>query len=55
MNIVVSRRKLWRSAAPMRDSLSTLRKADRMGTVKNIADFGAFLTSAADGLLHIPT
>ena len=57
MNIVVSRRKLLEERrAAMRDELlTTLQEGQvRKGTVKNIADFGAFLDiGGVDGLLHI--
>ncbi len=57
MNIVVSRRKLLEERrARMRDDLlATLQEGQvRKGTVKNIADFGAFLDiGGVDGLLHI--
>jgi small subunit ribosomal protein S1 len=57
MNIVVSRRKLLEERRnAMRDQLlSTLQEGQVVkGTVKNIADFGAFLDiGGVDGLLHI--
>ncbi len=57
MNIVVSRRKLLEERRNMmRDQvLQTLEEGQvREGTVKNIADFGAFLDiGGVDGLLHI--
>jgi small subunit ribosomal protein S1 len=57
MNIVVSRRKLLeeRRNALRDELLSTLEEGQiRKGTVKNIADFGAFLDiGGVDGLLHI--
>ena len=57
MNIVVSRRKLLeeRRARAREDLLQTLTEGQiRTGTVKNIADFGAFLDiGGVDGLLHI--
>ncbi|GJM20169.1 MAG: 30S ribosomal protein S1 [Planctomycetota bacterium] len=57
MNIVVSRRKLLEERRTMlRDELLTnLEEGQvRTGTVKNIADFGAFLDiGGVDGLLHI--
>ena len=56
-NIVISRRKLIeeeRSEA-RKNLLSTLKEGDSItGTVKNIADFGAFIDlGGVDGLLHI--
>ena len=57
MNVVVSRRKLLEERRnAMRDELlATLEEGQiRKGTVKNIADFGAFLDiGGVDGLLHI--
>ena len=57
MNIVVSRRKLLEERRnALRDQLlSTLQEGQVVkGTVKNIADFGAFLDiGGVDGLLHI--
>ena len=57
MNIVVSRRKLLeeRRTALREQLLSTLQEGQIVkGTVKNIADFGAFLDiGGVDGLLHI--
>ncbi len=57
MNIVVSRRKLLEERRTMmRDQLlATLQEGQIVkGTVKNIADFGAFLDiGGVDGLLHI--
>ncbi|MGQ0552039.1 MAG: 30S ribosomal protein S1 [Planctomycetota bacterium] len=57
MNIVVSRRKLLeeRRNALRDELLNTLQEGQvRKGTVKNIADFGAFLDiGGVDGLLHI--
>ncbi|HEX5008780.1 MAG TPA: 30S ribosomal protein S1 [Planctomycetota bacterium] len=57
MNIVVSRRKLLeeRRTAMREQLLSTLQEGQIVkGTVKNIADFGAFLDiGGVDGLLHI--
>ncbi|MDE0895677.1 MAG: 30S ribosomal protein S1, partial [Planctomycetota bacterium] len=57
MNIVVSRRKLLEEErAEKRESLMEKleEKQVRMGTVKNIADFGAFVDlGGIDGLLHI--
>ncbi|MFN0134939.1 MAG: 30S ribosomal protein S1 [Phycisphaerae bacterium] len=56
-NIVVSRRKLIEDerAAQRKALLSTLKEGDVVkGTVKNIADFGAFIDlGGIDGLLHI--
>ncbi len=56
-NIVISRRKLIEEQrAEARDKLlSTLGEGDKVtGTVKNIADFGAFVDlGGIDGLLHI--
>ena len=57
MNIVVSRRKLLEEErAEKRESLMEKleEKQVRMGTVKNIADFGVFVDlGGIDGLLHI--
>ena len=57
MNIVVSRRKLLEEErAEKRESLmeQLFEKQVRMGTVKNIADFGVFVDlGGIDGLLHI--
>ncbi len=57
MNIVVSRRKLLEERRNMlrEQLLSTLQEGQIVkGTVKNIADFGAFLDiGGVDGLLHI--
>ncbi|MCE9592142.1 MAG: 30S ribosomal protein S1 [Planctomycetes bacterium] len=56
-NIVISRRKLIEDerAAQRKALLSTLKEGDIVkGTVKNIADFGAFIDlGGIDGLLHI--
>ncbi len=56
-NIVISRRKLIEEerAAAKERLLSELKEGDlRVGTVKNIADFGAFIDlGGIDGLLHI--
>ncbi len=56
-NIVISRRKLIEEqrAQKREHLLSTLKEGDRIkGTVKNIADFGAFVDiGGLDGLLHI--
>jgi small subunit ribosomal protein S1 len=56
-NIVISRRKLLeeRRAEQRRQLLETLQMGDLVtGTVKNIADFGAFVDlGGIDGLLHI--
>jgi small subunit ribosomal protein S1 len=56
-NIVVSRRKLIETerAEKRRKLLDTLQEGDMVrGTVKNIADFGAFIDlGGIDGLLHI--
>ncbi len=57
MNIVISRRKLLEEGrdAQKADLLSTLTETQlRIGVVKNIADFGAFVDlGGIDGLLHI--
>jgi ribosomal protein S1 len=57
MNIVISRRKLIERSARRRRScsLETLKEGEVVkGTVKNIADFGAFVDlGGIDGLLHI--
>jgi small subunit ribosomal protein S1 len=57
MNIVVSRRKLLEESRERRKQqiLSDLQEGQiRRGTVKNIADFGAFVDlGGIDGLLHI--
>ena len=57
MNIVVSRRKLIeeKREAQRAELLTTLEEGQvRQGTVKNIADFGAFVDlGGIDGLLHI--
>ncbi len=57
MNIVISRRKMLEESRETRkkDLLDTLSEGQiRRGTVKNIADFGAFIDlGGIDGLLHI--
>jgi small subunit ribosomal protein S1 len=57
MNIIVSRRKLLEEMrdAQKKELLTVLKEGDiRMGVVKNIADFGAFVDlGGIDGLLHI--
>ncbi|MCA9320322.1 MAG: S1 RNA-binding domain-containing protein, partial [Planctomycetes bacterium] len=57
MNIVISRRKLLEEGRDKQKSelLSTLEEGQlRVGVVKNIADFGAFVDlGGIDGLLHI--
>ena len=57
MNIVVSRRKLLEEGREKQKNelLATLEEGqDRVGVVKNIADFGAFVDlGGIDGLLHI--
>jgi small subunit ribosomal protein S1 len=55
-NIVISRRKMIEAArrAEAQDAGRPDRRRMRKGTVKNIADFGAFIDlGGIDGLLHI--
>jgi small subunit ribosomal protein S1 len=55
MNVVISRRKLLERQRMKEELLGEIKEGQvRMGTVKNIADFGVFVDlGGIDGLLHI--